>query len=518
MARIKIYNTSGMDFVLYRILPGLLTIILITSPFWTTLLGIYDLLLVYLAFLTVYIFYQSTAAAIGEVISYRRMLRDERRNWADELTALDFDKLPSRDQLPEKLSDIYPLFFIPCYKEPYEELTPILDSLVEQDYPYLKNVIIVFGMEERGGPERRDVAEKIVKNYKQYFKDIWISYHPEGIPGEIIGDACANLRCAGINASKWLQKEGIPSKNVIFSKSDADARYYYKYLSAMVYKYLTDTDRMHKFFSPAIIIYSNNFWRVPAISRVFWGAMTIGVAAEWVYDKRKKQSFSCYSANYALLEKIDYWDATVGAEDTYFYWNALLHSNGNFSGEEIYMPLRMECIEGKNVKSTMTALYKQQLRWGWGAIIMSLALQGMSWNKQIKFQKKLEKTWVLIRAYNFLSTVSIVLAIAMPVITLLNRNLEYSAATYLLPRTISIVMTVSLLFQIPHKYFVWRYYGSPPKEKSLLFKIWWWGFEHFLFVINIWTYYLVPRLHAQYEMTVGKERKKFFIGHEARID
>lgn len=282
--------------------------------------------------------------------------------------------------------------------------------------------------------------------------------------------------------------------------------------------YLTNDKRMNKFFGPAVFIYSNNYWRVPAITRTFFGSITLGIVSEWIVDRRKKQSFSCYSANFRLLEKTGYWDATTGAEDTYFYWNTIIHTNGDFIGVPFFLPIRMDCVEGKTVLGSLTSLYKQQLRWGWGVIIMPMAYQGMAWNKNMAVQKKVERALLLFRAYNFFLTTSLLLALSIPIMTLLNPNIEFSSISYNLPRMISLLLTGSFILQIPYKFYLWRYYGSPPKEKSLLFKIGWWVVEPLLMFVNIWTYYFIPRIQAIYEMTVGKQRKKFLVAIEARVE
>lgn len=508
MPRLRTYNMDRKTFFWYRILPGVISLILFTSPIWTSLLGIYDLLIIYLAFLAIYVFFKSIQACIGYIIGYRRMQNDTSRDWVKDLKALDFSKLPDPKILPRKLEDLHIILFIPIVKEPYDVLKKALDTYANQDYPHMEKVILVLAVEERAGPEQKKVIQKLKNYYKGKFGYIWDFYHPV-IPGEIQGDACSNLRWAAIHTSRKLQKLGINSKHCIFNKCDSDTRFHPKYLSAYTHAYLTAEDRYKKFYGTAIIIYSNNFWRIPFLIRVFTYSLTLGIVSEWVMERGKKQSFSCYGANFHLLEKIDFWDAQTGAEDTYFYWNAYLHLNGDFIGQPFFIPVHMDAVEGPTTAKSYKALYKQQVRWGWGALIMPIALQGMAWNKRIPLQKKLSRFTLLARAYNYSLTISTLLALSMPVLTLINKELEYSAITYLLPRTISYLMTASIVFQIPTKYYLWKFYGSPPKEKSLLFKIWWWGFEHFTMIINIWTYYFLPRIQSQFELTIGKKRLIF---------
>lgn len=518
MATLKVYNMSRASFFWFRIIPGAIAILLLTLPFWTSLLGIVDVVLLYLAFLATYVLYKSAQTAIANIIGYRNTNRDSGRDWAGDLQDLKVGNLPDRDTLPSNPDDLYHLIFIPIYKEPYDVLKPTFDALATQDYPHMDKVIIVAAVEERAGEEQKKVIRKIKKKYASKFGDIWDFYHPFGIPGEVVGDACANLRWAGVESSKKLAAEKKSSKHTLFTKFDSDTRLHPKHLSALTYKYLTNEKRLNTFFSPSTVIYSNNYWKVPGITRVFFGTLTLGIIAEWVMEKHKKQSFSCYSGNFMRLEKADFWDATTGAEDTYYFWNMFLHLDGDFIGEPFYLPARMDSVEGTSLIGSLRALYKQQLRWGWGVLIMPMAIQGMSWNPKISLGQKISKFGVLFRAYNFLLTTGLLLTLAMPVLTLINGNLEYSSISYNLPKIISYLLTASMIFQIPTKYYIWKYYGSPPKKKSFLFKAYWWTLEPFLMFVNLWTYYLLPRIQAIYEMTVGKQRKKFLVAIEGRLE
>ncbi|MBN1618595.1 glycosyltransferase family 2 protein [Candidatus Dojkabacteria bacterium] len=518
MKRIKPYNTQTKSFAFYRMLPGIITIILITSPVWTSLLGIYEVLLVYLSFISVFVLFKGLQRLTALFFTTAYQKRDEETDWVTKINSLNLKNLPNPQKLPKNIKELYHLVFIPTYKEPLEYLRRTIKTIANQDYPYKNRFILVLACEQRAGPERYDVTAQIKKEFKNQFYDIWDFYHPYGIPGEIMGDACANLRWAGIESSKKLHKLKINPHHVIFTKSDSDGKYHPKHFSALTYKYLTDPDRYYKFFSAGVLIYSNNYWDVPALTRVFSSALTLGVVAEWIYDKGKKQSFSNYSATFHLLEQIDFWDASLGAEDTFFYWNAFLHLNGKFSGEVFYLPLLMDCVEGKNTFDALKGLYKQQIRWGWGAIIMSVAIQGIIWNRKIPLWIKIEKAFgVLARVYNIIMTFSILMAFTIPILNLFNQELEYSAISYNLPRISSYLMTFTVLLQIPGKYFIWKYFGAPPKEKSIFFKAFWWTFEPFLELLLIWTYYLLPRLQAQFEMFIGKKRVKFFAAIEGKV-
>jgi len=517
MATLQVYNMSRSSFFWFRILPGSIVVALLTSPIWSSYLGLVDVILVYLAFVATYVLYKSIQTSVTNVIGYSRMQTALKRNWAKELSNLDLTQLPRQKDIPASLSELYHVIFMPIYREPFELLDKTFSALASQDYPSMKNVIIVAAVEERAGEEEKAVITRLQKKYASKFFGIWDFYHPFGIPGEVVGDACANLRWTAEKTTKRLAHEKIPSQNVIFTKFDSDTRLHKKHLSALTYTYLVHPKRMNAFFSPAILTYSNNFWKVPGLVRVFFGTLTLGVLNEWVAEKQRKQAFSCYSANYRILEKTDYWNASTGAEDTYFYWNAFLHLDGDFVGEPFYLPATMDAMEGHSLASTLISLYKQQLRWGWGVLIMPIALQGMSWNKKIGITKKISKFGILFRAYNFMLTAGVLLTVAMPLLTYINGELEYSSISYNLPRIISVMLASSIIFQIPAKYYTWKFYGAPPKEKPPFFKFWWWTFEPFLMFVNIWTYYFIPRVQALWELTFGKNRKKFLVAIESRL-
>lgn len=518
MATLKVYNISARSFFWYRIIPGIIVILLLTAPFWTSFLGIYDVILIYVGFLTSYITYKSAQTALTNVIGYRWMQRDIKRNWKSEIMKLEFSKLPNPDQLPPNLTKLYHLIIIPIYKEPFELLDHTFAAISAQDYPFLKNTIIVATVEESAGEKQKKTLARLKRKYASRVRSIWDFYHPSGIAGEVVGDACANLRWGALQASRKLAHEKINPKQVVFTKYDSDTRIHPKFLSALTYSYLTTEKRLNSFFGPGILLYTNNQWRVPPITRVFFSTLSLGVLNEWIADRSKKQSFSCYSANFRLLEKIDFWDAGTGAEDTYFYWNAILHLDGDFTGHVFFLPITMDAVEGKDFWSSIKSLYKQQLRWGWGALIMPIALQGMSWNRNIAFGTKLEKFAILFRAYSFMLTAGLLMTITTPILTLLNKDFGYSSVSYNLPKIISFMLTVGLAFQIPTKYYTYKFYGAPPKERSFIFKVWWWVFEPFMMFVNIWTYYLIPRMQALYELTFGKNRKTFLISIEGRVE
>lgn len=509
---------SSSSFFWYRIIPGVITIVLLTSPLWTSFLGIYDVILLYIGFVASYITYKSAQTAITNIIGMKWMKRDMARDWNRDLMKLDFGTLPQPKILPDKLSDLYHLIFIPIYKEPFDMLDETFSAIASQDYPFMKNVIVVAAVEERAGEEQKKVIAQLKKKYEGKFHAIWDFYHPFGIPGEVIGDACANLRWAGNKASEKLSASKINSRLTVFTKFDSDTHLHLKFLSALTYSYLTAEKPMNSFFGPAILLYSNNQWRVPAITRVFFSTLSLGVLNEWIADRGKKQTFSCYSANMSILEKIDYWDASTGAEDTYFYWNSLLHLDGDFGGYPFYLPVTMDAVEGHDFWSAIKSLYKQQLRWGWGALIMPIAIQGMAMNRKIPVGRKINRFAVLFRAYSFLLTGGLLVSMTTPLLTLLNNDFGYSSVSYLLPRIISYLLTASLVFQLSTKYYIYKFYGAPPKDSSFWFKAWWWTLEPFMMFVNIWTYYLFPRVQALYELTVGKSRKKFIVSIEGRVE
>jgi hypothetical protein len=84
-----------------------------------------------------------------------------------------------------------------------------------------------------------------------------------------------------------------------------------------------------------------------------------------------KETFSSYVVNLKTLKEVHFWDPQLGIDDSTFFWNALIRFNGDFIGEEVYIPTHSDAVENESTSKSYKSFYKQQHRWGWGMLLYS---------------------------------------------------------------------------------------------------------------------------------------------------
>ncbi len=496
------YDLNSFSFKIVRVIPGFVTLFLLTAPIWATLLGYPELVLYYVAFLAVYWFYKTILTNIGNFVALRRYRRALDLDWDKMIASLNWDDLPDREQLPRSFEDLNAVVMIPFFKEEYAVLKETTEAIKNSTFD-TKKITIVWCSEERGGEQPQIDIKRIIDEYSQYFKSMKVYVHPAGIPGEPIGIAAPNLNWGAKAYVKELLEAGEDLKNYIVIKYDSDLLIHKKFISNFVHTYLTVKDRYFAFFSPAIMLYANNYWQVPVLMRVFSGALTIALMSEWITAKRGKQSFSCFGFSLQLLHDIDYWDPLIGVDDTGFYWRAYLALDGKFRGEEFYAPAYSDAVQAEDYYKTHVVQYKQLRRWGWGAIVYPMTLQGIMANSKIKLRSKVSSIAELFRAYNLYTTIAFLLTFAIPIIALVNPDFGLSSSAHVLPKIISSILTLSLLGLLPSRWVLEELYGAPPAKYGKLFHLWHY-FEQVMLMIFSLTLGFFPYLQAQIEMMLGK--------------
>jgi cellulose synthase/poly-beta-1,6-N-acetylglucosamine synthase-like glycosyltransferase len=495
------YDLTSKSFKIVRIIPGFITLLLLFAPIWATLLGVPELVLYYVAFLSVYWFYKTVVTTFGNFVAFRRYKRALALPWESMIKQLDWQSLPNPEQLPMSPDDLRVVVLIPFYKEPYDVLAATFDAIKASTYD-LKKIIIVLASEESAGEEAPVKIAKLIENYGKYFDSFNYYVHPQGIAGEATGIAGPNLSWASKHFVQDLMKEGKDLKNYVVIKYDSDMLISPKFISNFIHTYLLSPDRYHSFFSPAIFLYSNNYWRVPVLMRVFSGVLTLALMSEWVTAKKQKQSFSCFGFSLQLLHDIDYFDPMIGVDDTGFYWRAYLALDGKFKGEEFYSPCYNDAVEAETYYKAHEVLYKQLRRWGWGAIVYPMTIQGISNNRKISIGSKVRSVGELFRAYNLYTTLSFLLTFAIPLIVLLNPDFSLNSSAHVLPKIISALLTVSMIGLIPSRVVLEGLYGRPPKSMGTLYFLWHY-LEQLLLIVFSLTLGFFPYLQAQIEMMFG---------------
>ncbi len=495
-----------------EILPGLFNWFMLLSPFIFTLLKIPEYLVYYVSFLTIFWAYRGIKFTIGIIIGYQRMKRDTQLNWKDKILNLIKENKETK-KIYKNLKFVY---IFPLVKEDLYVFEPSIKSLVESTIDS-KKITLVFGLEETGAEKEKANIKEIKKKYGSKFNKILTYVHPKGIPGEVAGVKGANINWATRHFVKYLQEKKENIEDYLLITSDCDQRIHPKYLAAITYKYLTTKNRNKKYYSSALHTFNNNLWRVPTLIRIQSIMLTLGILHDWVFNKKNRETFSSYIVNLKIVDEVGYWAPDVGIDDTTFYWNALIRFDGDFYGEEVYIPTYNDAVENKNYIKTHKSLYKQQHRWGWGIIVFPTTIANLAKNKKISLIRKNEMIWVLLMGPHllFFSAVYLI-TFALPILNILSVEYNYSSYSYNLPKIMSYILTALILLNIPI-IIIRRKIMPPPKRWGII--------RHILDIIETGTititsltFSFFPYIQAQTEMMLGKGmRKNYYATEKVKI-
>lgn len=248
------------------------------------------------------------------------------------------------------------------YKEDYGLVEASVRACLASNYPK-EQIILVLALEERAGQAAQLVGKKIRETYKDQFRDIIITTHPDGIVGEIKAKG-ANVYHAGRELQKYVDIKGIDYEHVIVSCFDADTLPSRQYFANLAYKYVINPERTYRSYQP-IPLFNNNMWDVPMMNRL----VAFGSSYWQIIESTRPYrliNFSSQAASLKTLVDIDFWDRGVVSEDSKQFYRAFYHYNGNHKVVPIFAPVSMDAVLGKNYWDTMKAQYIQKRRWAWG--------------------------------------------------------------------------------------------------------------------------------------------------------
>jgi len=490
-----------------EILPGFLTWSLLLSPIWLGFL-FPQAIIFYLTFLTVFWFYLGIKFTYGAFKGYGIYQNELKVKWYEQVKRLDFKLLPEKETLPSSLKDVKHLLIIPVVNESKEILTQSLNSIVSQTFP-THQIFLTYTVEEKYSEEVVQNIKDITAPYENKFEKILIFVHPAGIVGEAIGVGGANRTWGAKGTIEYMTKNKLDIKNYIFSSLDADHVLHEEYLARLTYAYLTNEERNNKFFTTAVHLFNNNHWQVPVLARVEANAVTLGTISEWAISPDFKETFAAYSCSLQTLVDANYWDVTLGVDDSVFYWRAFLKRRGNFKGVCHWIPYSADAVESETRLKTYKSLYKQLLRWGWGIIKFPIAIKGFLTDAEIPLKIKIMWTLKQIEREVILINTVFLINFGFAIVTLVNPYVKQSSFAYSLPDLISVIMTITLIFLLPATFLRLSIAPKMPEKwgifrKSLSY------LEGFAVVINLLTFSFFPYIEAQTRLMLGKRMKDLY--------
>lgn len=402
------YSRSGLEGAdarwqrFFEILPGLSS--------WTVLFGMMAVGLLFpqtaaalvIAF-NLYWLLRLAHSTIFLVLSYALLRAERRTAWRERL-----GRLPLLDPAPDEPrpsrwlhrqrtralhaagesaldpARVYHVVIIPIAKETADVVEPGLRSLVEQDFP-TDRMIVLLAVEARASGQVRADADALVATYRNRFLDLRVALHPEDLPGEARVKG-ANATYAARLAARLLRERGIPFDHATASCFDADTVVPPHYFSCLTYHYCLEPRRTRASFQP-IPVYHNNIWQAPGFARV----LEVGSSFFQLIEATNPDmlvTFSSHSMSFQALDEVGYWPVDMISDDSAIFWKSYLHYESDYRVVPMYTTLSMDVVADTDWIKTLRGLYKQKRRWAWGVENFPLIARGFLASRRIPLREK----------------------------------------------------------------------------------------------------------------------------------
>ncbi|PJE67313.1 hypothetical protein COU95_03140 [Candidatus Shapirobacteria bacterium CG10_big_fil_rev_8_21_14_0_10_40_9] len=387
----------------------------------------------YMAYLVIlfdiFWFYKSITFATTAILSYFRIKASQAMDWLGEAKVFpDWKK-------------VHHVIIVTTYKEPLHTLKRALDSIAKQDFP-LKQITIVLATEARD-EEAPKKAKILKKTFVKKIANFFVTSH-KLTSGETVGKHSNENYAARWIKKQLVDKRGYNINYMTLTSCDADHCFHPKHFSYLAFRFLDSPRRYNLFWQPAVFFY-NNFWKLPAFTRVINTFATIWNGAVL---SRTDRLINCqnYSASFALVDKVGYWDPTVIPEDYHIFFKAYYKLRGKLEAEPIYLPVGADAAESTSFWRTILNTYGQYQRWLWGVsddpyVIKNYFLTpGVPfWDKTIRLIRLLEDH-ILMPVNWFWITLGIMIP------TFFVPDFSRTVIGYTLPKISSLILTLCLVF------------------------------------------------------------------------
>lgn len=259
------------------------------------------------------------------------------------------------------LHSFYHLIVIPFVDESVEVLTSTIQALSRTQYPK-ENMIVVMASEERAGESAQEVAREMVDKFGSHFYKMFVSVHPDGLPGEIKGKS-ANASYAVSSLLPELEKLKIEPWQVLVSNLDSDTIVHPQYFARVMYAFLTNEKPYHRSYQP-IAIYNNNIWDSPAFIRVVSVANSFWQFTESSRPDRLR-TFASHTMTLQALLDVGFWKKDIINEDGYIFWQCYLRYEGDYAVVPLFIPVSLDTCLADTFWQTLKNQYKQKKRWAY---------------------------------------------------------------------------------------------------------------------------------------------------------
>ncbi len=408
-------------------LPGITSWTLILFPVWGSIFVPY-LVAYFILFFDVYWFYRSFSLMFTAYLGSKKIKEAELKNWLEKGEKL------------ENFEKVNHIIIIPNYKETEEKLRRIVGTIAAQTFPS-KRIYVVLAMEKREDSAHKK-ASKIIKDFESVFGGIYTTYHPD-IPGEVKGKS-SNESYAAKEINKILIDTNIIDVNyTTVTTADADSMFDRQYFAYLAFDFLKEEKRYNRFWQSANVDH-NNFWSVPAASRVFSFFSSLHRTGLLVQGDRLIAT-STYSLSFLLLKRIGYWDTDVIPEDYRVFFKAFFMMKGDISANPIFLKTSMDSPLSPTYIGSLQNKYSQIRRWSYGASDDPLFIKWWLTVPGVPFVRKTKILFHVLLDHFLWPANWFILTIATSIITLVNPEFSRTSLGYSLPIMARIILTSSLV-------------------------------------------------------------------------
>ncbi len=419
----------------FEMLPGGLTWFLVSTLFWGPLLFPGPLALAIIAF-DLYWFSRSFSAAYHAIQGYGRLKEARRTNWRAE-----YEKALDDGKVFVPWEQVHHVVLIPNYNELTDKLRLTLQHLADQAEAR-GQVTAVLAMEAREDAAR-EKAETLIREFRGSFANIFATYHPHNIAGEVPGKS-PNENWAAIEAKRRLVDQmGYDIATMTVTSCDADSLFPAHYFSCLTYKFCTEPNRHRRFWQAPMFMY-NNIWEVPMPIRVVSVLSSINTMADLCKSHRQVFPHSTYTLSMQMADEVGYWDVDVIPEDWHMFLKCFFALKGAVEVEPIFLPVGSDGVKAATYKGSLIMRYKQAKRHAWGAADIAYALRQCLAHPEIPWFKRVRRTFGLVENHLLWSTHWFILSLGGMVPTLLAPSLAELTPFAGLPQLVSMLLTACL--------------------------------------------------------------------------
>jgi len=406
---------------------------LITMPLWLSPFHPAVVAYFIIAF-DLYFFYKSAVTTYRAVVSYNEIIFHNRINYGKKIKKIGESK------------NINHFIVIPNYKEPIYKLESTIKAITENDFPY-RNIYLVLAFEKREN-EAHEKANKLIKKFGYFFKDIISTYHPLASNEEEGKASNQTYSCRKIE--KYCQANKITDKKSLITICDADSFLPKNYFSYLTNEFIRDPGRLHHFYWAPVLLY-NNFWQLPLFVRIQATLSSI-VRLAFLSQKDNLIQVSTYSTNLWMLKKINFWDVDIIPEDWHIYFQAFFAFGKKVRTIPLFTIVNGDAVYSGTVFKTLANRYEQEKRWAWGVSDVGYVLRKFFVSPHIDFFTKVKKILFIGETHLFWPVSFFILTVSASIPPLVNPVFKRTVLGFILPQLSGLILTLSTAMLVLYIY------------------------------------------------------------------